>query len=42
MIEKIIDVVGPECEDAGSAVIEIRKLLGLDEKTGELKSERKE
>ena len=35
ILDKIRDVVGPQCEDASAAVIELRELLGLLSKSGE-------
>ena len=35
LLEKIRDVVGPQCEDASAAVIEVRELHGLNPKSGE-------
>ena len=35
LLEKIRDVVGPQCEDASAAVLALRELLGLSPKSGE-------
>ena len=35
LLDKIRDVVGPQCEDASAAVLAVRELLGLSPKSGE-------
>mgnify|MGYP001591572618 FL=1 len=42
LLDKIEDTVGPGCKDAGAAVLEVRRLLCLDENTGERKGEEDE